>query len=61
MTRDVERRWADNDDTDSDPEIWSAIRYLDEDIETRKGDVAAGVAWIAFLLLIFVRFYLLPH
>jgi hypothetical protein len=61
MTRNVERRWADDGDTASDLEIWTAIRYLDQDIQTRRSDVIAGVAWIVFILLIFLLFYLLPH
>jgi hypothetical protein len=61
MTRNVKRKKSDDNETYSDHEIWSAIRYLDPDIKPRQSDVAAGVAWIAVLLLIFVLIYLLPH
>jgi hypothetical protein len=61
MTRNVRRSWADENDTDSDPEIWSSIRYLEQDVDSRKNDVVAGVAWIVVLLLILLLFYLLPH
>jgi hypothetical protein len=42
-------------------EIWSAIRYLDPDVELRNSDVTVGVVWIIVLLLIFVFIYLLYH
>jgi len=61
MTRIVKRTTVDDDQNDRDHEIWSAIRYLDPDIERRKSDVIAGVAWIVILLLIVLLIYLLPH
>jgi hypothetical protein len=60
MTRNVEGRSADDGDTDSDLEIWTAIRYLDQDVETRKSDRVTA-AWIVFLLLIFMLFYFVSH
>jgi hypothetical protein len=61
MTRNVKRKKSDDNENYSDHEIWSAIRYLDRNIEPQQSGVAAGVAWIVVLLLIFVLIYLLPH
>ena len=38
--------------TDTDEEIWKAIRYLDPDGGLRKGDIVLGVIWtLVFVLL----------
>jgi hypothetical protein len=57
----VKCKKADDNEVDAGQEIWSAIRYLDPDVERRSSDVAIGAAWIVVLLLIFVFIYLLPH
>jgi hypothetical protein len=61
MTRNVKHKKADDNETNSGHEIWSAIRYLDPDIELRNSDVAACVAWIVVFLLMFVFIYLLHY
>jgi len=52
MTRDVTREKADDHKTDSDQEIWLAIRYLDPDLRFTKSDIAYGVTWIVLILLL---------
>jgi hypothetical protein len=61
MTRNLKCKKADDNEADAGHEIWSAIRYLDPDIEPGNTDVAVGAAWIVVFLLIFVFIYLLPH
>jgi hypothetical protein len=61
MSRNVKYNKADDNETYSDHEIWSAIRYLDPDVELRNSDVTVGVVRIIVLLLIFVFIYLLYH
>jgi len=52
MTRNVYYKRADDYQTNSDQEIWSAIRYLDPDIGFRKDDIAYGVTLIALIVLL---------
>ena len=40
--------------TDQEQEIWSAIRYLDPSEEAKAGDIAAIIGVVALLLIMLV-------
>jgi hypothetical protein len=52
MARNVKQNEADDNETDSEQEIWSAIRYLDPDWESKSTDVAFRIIWILLFLLL---------
>ena len=54
MIFDEQRR--EDEKTDQEQEVWSAIRYLDPDEEHKSADIAAIVAVVALLLIILVIF-----
>jgi hypothetical protein len=61
MARNLRLNLAYDDETDSDQEVWSAIRYLDPDRELKKSDIAWGIALIAAFILVSVVIYLHHH
>jgi hypothetical protein len=51
-----DERRREDEKTDQEQEVWSAIRYLDPDEEHKSADIAAIVAVGALLLIILVIF-----
>jgi hypothetical protein len=54
-----DERPREDEKTDQEQEVWSAIRYLDPDEEHKSTDIAAIVAAVALLLIILVIFVVL--
>jgi hypothetical protein len=47
MPRNNEQRAANHSEIISDREIWSAIRYLDSELDQRESDVAVAIVVLA--------------
>ena len=52
MPRHNEQKEANDSETNSDREIWSAIRYLDPESDHRKCDIATTVAVLAVICIV---------
>jgi hypothetical protein len=54
-----DERPREDEKTDQEQEVWSAIRYLDPDEQDKSGDIPAIITVVALLLVILVAFVLL--
>src|SRR5258705_11927421 len=54
MARHNEQKEANESEIISDREIWSAIRYLDPQSDHRECDIAATVAIVAVIFIVFL-------
>lgn len=52
MRRNNEQKEANDSDTISEREVWSAIRYLDPESDHRESDIAAAVAVLAIVSIV---------
>ncbi len=52
MPRNNEQKEANDRELISDGEVWSAIRYLDPELDHRESDVAAAIAMLAIVCIV---------
>ena len=52
MARNDKEKEANDSEIISDSEIWSAIRYLDPELDRRESDIAAAIAVLAMVCVI---------
>lgn len=52
MARNDKEKEANDSEIISDSEIWSAIRYLDPELDRRESDIAAAIAVLAMVCII---------
>jgi hypothetical protein len=52
MARHNEQKGANDSEIISDGEVWSAIRYLDPELDHRESDIAAVIAVLAIVAIL---------
>ena len=52
MRRNNEQKEANDSEIISEREVWSAIRYLDPELDHRESDIAAAIAVLAIVSII---------